>query len=57
LLLATDDIKKLIQERARVATIFAAGVASGMHTLKMDGMTKVLQGATDLKQIRAVCIK
>ena len=57
LLLADDAIKKLIQERARVSTIFSAAVAIGMHTLKMDGMTKVLQGLTDLKQVRSVCIK
>ena len=57
LLLADDEIKKLVQERARVATIFSSAVAGGMHTLKMDGMTKVLQGLTDLKQVRSVCIK
>ena len=57
LLLADDNIKKLGQERARVSTIFANAVAGGMHTLKMDGMTKVLQGLTDLKQVRMVCIK
>jgi hypothetical protein len=28
-----------------------------MLTLKMDGIQKVLQGITDMKQIRAVCIK
>lgn len=57
LLLADDEIKKLVQERARVSTIFSSAVAGGMHTLKMDGMTKVLQGLTDLKQVRMVCIK
>ena len=57
LLLADDAIKKLVQERARVSTIFSNAVAGGMHTLKMDGMTKVLQGLTDLKQVRMVCIK
>ena len=57
LLLADDNIKKLVQERARVSTIFSNSVAGGMHTLKMDGMTKVLQGLTDLKQVRMVCIK
>jgi type II secretory ATPase GspE/PulE/Tfp pilus assembly ATPase PilB-like protein len=55
--LADDEIKKLVQERARVSTIFSSAVAGGMHTLKMDGMTKVLQGLTDLKQVRSVCIK
>ena len=57
LMVADDPIKKLIQERARVANIFSAAVAGGMHTLKMDGMIKVLQGLTDLKQVRSVCIK
>jgi len=57
LLIADDRIKKLVQERARVAEIFAAAVESGMHTLKMDGMEKILLGLTDLKQVRSVCIK
>ena len=57
LLLADDESKKLIQERARVANIFSSAVAGGMHTLKMDGMVKVMQGLTDLKQVRSVCIK
>ena len=37
LLIADDGIKRLIQERARVAEIFAASVEGGMRTLKMDG--------------------
>jgi type II secretory ATPase GspE/PulE/Tfp pilus assembly ATPase PilB-like protein len=57
LLIANDTLKQMIQERARVATLFAAALESGMRTLKMDGMEKVMQGLTDLKQVRAVCIK
>ncbi len=57
LLIADDTVKKLIQERARVAEIFTAAVAGGMRTLKMDGMEKVLMGLTDLKMVRSVCIK
>ena len=57
LLIASDDIKKLIQERARVAEIFAAAVEGGMRTLKMDGMEKVMMGLTDIKMVRSVCIK
>ena len=57
LLIATDDIKKLIQEHAHVSEIFAAAVEGGMHTLKMDGMEKVMMGLTDLKMVRTVCIK
>ncbi|MDD5028483.1 MAG: GspE/PulE family protein [Rhodoferax sp.] len=57
LLIADEDIKKLIQERARVAQVFAAAVEGGMRTLKMDGMEKVMMGLTDLKMVRSVCIK
>ncbi len=54
---ASDDIKRLILERSRVQTILQAALASGMRTLKQDGIEKVMQGFTDMLQIRAVCIK
>jgi len=57
LLVGTDPIKKLIQEHARVAELFSQALTDGMITLKMDGMNKVLQGVTDMAQVRAVCIK
>ncbi|MDE2604382.1 MAG: Flp pilus assembly complex ATPase component TadA [Burkholderiales bacterium] len=57
LLVADDEIKRPVQERARVADLFVAAVAGGMRTLKMDGMEKVLMGLTDLKQVRSVCIR
>ncbi len=57
LLVADDHLKRLVQERARVAELFAAAVEAGMRTLKMDGMEKVMLGMTDLKQVRSVCIK
>lgn len=57
LMIADEAAKKLIQERARVAELFASAVSSGMRTLKMDGMEKVLMGMTDLKMVRSVCIK
>jgi type II secretory ATPase GspE/PulE/Tfp pilus assembly ATPase PilB-like protein len=57
LLVGTDPIKKLIQEHARVAQILATALEEGMRTLKMDGIEKVLQGITDMAQVRAVCIK
>ena len=57
LLMGSDDIKKLIQEHARVAEILATGLENGMRTLKQDGIEKVLQGITDIHQVRAVCIK
>ncbi|OQA32942.1 MAG: Type II secretion system protein E [Betaproteobacteria bacterium ADurb.Bin341] len=57
LLVGTDSVKRLIQEKARVAEILALALNEGMRTLKMDGIDKVLQGITDIKQVRAVCIK
>jgi type II secretory ATPase GspE/PulE/Tfp pilus assembly ATPase PilB-like protein len=57
LLLGTDAVKKNIQEHARVAEMIATALEDGMRTLKQDGIEKVLQGITDIKQVRAVCIK
>ena len=57
LLVGSDAVKKAIQEHARVAALLAIALDEGMHTLKQDGMEKVLQGITDMHQIRAVCIK
>jgi type II secretory ATPase GspE/PulE/Tfp pilus assembly ATPase PilB-like protein len=57
LLMGTDRIKAHIQEHARVSQILATGLEDGMRTLKQDGIEKVLQGITDMQQVRAVCIK
>jgi type II secretory ATPase GspE/PulE/Tfp pilus assembly ATPase PilB-like protein len=57
LLVGSDAIKKHIQEHSRVADVFATAVSEGMRTLKQDGVEKVLQGITDIHQVRAVCIK
>ncbi|MBI5791205.1 MAG: Flp pilus assembly complex ATPase component TadA [Rhodocyclales bacterium] len=57
LMIGTEPLKKLIQEHARVVQLFAQALEDGMLTLKMDGLEKALQGVTDLKQVRAVCIK
>ncbi len=57
LVVASDSIKKHIQEHARVAQVLQTALEEGMRTLKQDGMEKVLQGITDMHQVRAVCIK
>ena len=57
LLIGTDRIKAHVQEHARVSQILATGLEDGMRTLKQDGIEKVLQGITDMQQVRAVCIK
>jgi len=57
LLIASDRLKKLIQEHARVAEILAVCLEEGMRTLKQDGMEKCLLGVTHIKEVRSVCIK
>jgi len=57
LMIASDAVKKMIQERARVSDLFVKSVEEGMSTLKMDGMDKVMMGLTDMKQVRTVCVK
>src|SRR2546430_1829823 len=57
LLIASDRLKKAIQEHARVAEMLAIAVDEGMRTLKQDGMEKCLAGITHIKEVRSVCIK
>ncbi|NHZ36593.1 GspE/PulE family protein [Massilia rubra] len=57
LMIGSDHIKRLLQERSRVALLLAAALDEGMLTLKMDGIEKVLLGLTDLRTVRQVCIR
>jgi type II secretory ATPase GspE/PulE/Tfp pilus assembly ATPase PilB-like protein len=57
LLVGTDPMKKLIQNRAEMKEIRNQAIGDGMTTLKQDGIEKVLQGHADLLQVRKVCIK
>jgi len=57
LLVATDPMKKLIQSKARVVEMVKVAKEEGMTTLVQDGVLKVLDGLTDLKQVKAVAIK
>jgi type II secretory ATPase GspE/PulE/Tfp pilus assembly ATPase PilB-like protein len=57
LLVATDEVKRMVQKRTPVEQLRAQAVQEGMTTLLQDGIMKVLQGHTDFKQVRAVCIK
>jgi type II secretory ATPase GspE/PulE/Tfp pilus assembly ATPase PilB-like protein len=54
LMVADPTVKRLIQTRAPVTEIVAAATAGGMRTLKQDGIAKVLQGLTDIAQVRGV---
>ena len=57
LMLGSDAIKRLIQERGRVEQVLGQALAEGMRTLRQDGMEKVLSGVTDMKQVRKVCMR
>ena len=57
LMLGSERVKRLLTEHARVAELLAAALEDGMLTLKMDGIEKILDGVTDIKMVRAVCIK
>lgn len=56
LMVVTPAIKRLIQTRALVSEILEGALLAGMHTLKQDGISKVLQGHTDITQVRSVAI-
>jgi len=55
LFVAHPAIKRQIQSKAFASDILDAAVATGMHTLKRNGMEKALRGETDMQQVRAVC--
>ncbi|HSF05295.1 MAG TPA: GspE/PulE family protein [Methylomirabilota bacterium] len=57
LLIASDEIKRLIQIKARTAEIFTQAKSEGMSTLVQDGILKSLSGLTDFRQVKAVAIK
>ena len=57
LLVGTDEIKRLIQKHATVEDMRNLAIDQGMTTLLQDGILKAIQGITDFKQVRRVCIK
>ncbi len=57
LLEATENVKRLIRRRAGVDEIRDRAIEEGMTTLMQDGIWKVLRGDTDMKQVRAVCLR
>jgi len=57
LLLGTDNLKRLIQTKAKTEEMVQAAVADGMTTLMQDGIQKCLLGLTTFKEVKAVAIK
>jgi type II secretory ATPase GspE/PulE/Tfp pilus assembly ATPase PilB-like protein len=54
LLVADAAVKRLMQTRAPVSEIAAAAAASGLRTLKQSALDKVIEGHTDLQQVRTI---
>jgi len=52
----TPEIKLMIKKQANTEEIFSLALQQGMATLKQDGILKVLQGITDISEVRRVCI-
>jgi type II secretory ATPase GspE/PulE/Tfp pilus assembly ATPase PilB-like protein len=57
LITGTDEMKMLVQNRARMEKLRFQAIKDGMTTLMQDGIRKTLLGQTDLTQVRKVCIK
>jgi len=57
LLIVSDPIRAMIVRRAPVDDVREAAIAEGMTTLMQDGIWKVIQGHTDMRQVRAVCMR
>jgi type II secretory ATPase GspE/PulE/Tfp pilus assembly ATPase PilB-like protein len=55
LLEITAPVKRALLDGADTHGILAAALTSGMKTLKQDGIEKVLQGYTDMTQVRSAC--
>ena len=56
-LVGTDEMKSLIQNRAKMEDLRKQAVKDGMTTLMQDGIRKICLGVTDMIQVRRVCIK
>jgi type II secretory ATPase GspE/PulE/Tfp pilus assembly ATPase PilB-like protein len=57
LLLGTDQMKRLIQGKAKTEEMLHLALSEGMTTLVQDGIEKVLKGQTTYKEVKAVAIK
>ena len=57
LIVGTDGIKSLIQNRATMQELRKQAIKDGMTTLMQDGIRKVCLGNTELNQVRKVCIR
>jgi len=53
----TKTIKRMIKNEATSEELFKQSSKEGMTTIKQDGVSKVFQGLTDIKEIQRVCVE
>jgi type II secretory ATPase GspE/PulE/Tfp pilus assembly ATPase PilB-like protein len=53
----TSEIKLLIKRQATSHDLAKQAVKQGMTTLKQDGIHKVFEGITDVREVRRVCVE
>ena len=54
LLTVSRDLRRMIQKGERAEELQRQALQEGMHTLRQDGIEKVLQGLTTLDEVRAM---
>ena len=52
----TPEIKRMIKKKSSTEELYRQSAKQGMTTLKQDGVMKVFQGHTDIREVRRVCI-
>jgi type II secretory ATPase GspE/PulE/Tfp pilus assembly ATPase PilB-like protein len=57
LLLGSDNIKRMVQAKAKTEDMLQTAIQEGMTTLMQDGVQKALLGQTTFKEVKAVAIK
>ena len=57
LLVGTDAIKAMVQNRSKVKDLKNQAIKDGMTTLMQEGIRKVCLGLTDFSQVRRVCMQ
>ena len=57
LLQLDDDLRRLIGSRATAGEIKGAAARKGMHTLRHDGVEKILRGRTTIAEVERVTMK
>lgn len=53
-LTVTDEMKQLILDRATIAQVKELAINQGMHTMKDEGLEKVMKGRTSLEELLRV---